>query len=94
MLLSELKIWDWDLIFGRAMKTISSLGVCVRGMRSQDPGNKWDALYSYIHTDKISILFLPTHYMDGPLKGRVPHRLKQSAVRLLSPCLPEICHLS
>ena len=47
-----------------------------------------------VHTDKISILFLPTHYMDGPLKGRVPHRLKQSAVHLLSPCLPEICHLS
>ena len=23
----HLKIWDWDLIFGRAVKTISSLGV-------------------------------------------------------------------
>ena len=27
MLLPYLKIWDWDLIFGRAVKVISSLGV-------------------------------------------------------------------
>jgi hypothetical protein len=28
MLWPYLKIWDWDLIFGRAVKAISSLGVC------------------------------------------------------------------
>ena len=33
MLWPYLKIWDWDLIFGRAVKTISSLGV-----RSPCPG--------------------------------------------------------
>ena len=27
MLQPYLKIWDWDLIFGRAVKVISSLGV-------------------------------------------------------------------
>ena len=27
MLQSYLKIWDWDLIFGRAVKVISSLGI-------------------------------------------------------------------
>ena len=27
MLRPYLKIWDWDLIFGRAVKAISSLGV-------------------------------------------------------------------
>ena len=27
MLQPYLKIWDWDLIFGHAMKAISSLGV-------------------------------------------------------------------
>ena len=28
MLRSYLKVWDWDWIFGRAVKAISSLGVC------------------------------------------------------------------
>ena len=41
MLRPYLKIWDWDCIFGRAVKAISSLGV-----RSPCP-NKWTLLTDF-----------------------------------------------
>ena len=43
MLRLYLKIWDWDLIFGRAVKAISSLGVrspCLEPSKKNSNGGK------------------------------------------------------
>ena len=45
MLQPYLKIWDWDLIFGRAVKAISSPGVRSLGTRYSPRIKKPVALY-------------------------------------------------
>ena len=48
MLLLYLKIWEWELIFGPAVKTISSLGVpspCMN-LRNLKFGSMWQKKYA------------------------------------------------
>ena len=59
MLRTYLKIWDWDFIFGRAVKAVSSLGVRSPWVECSNIDSNLKMTIAYMTSTKETYLLLP-----------------------------------